>query len=313
MQDHHIPSSDAELIFTFFSEFFVTRCAACAGCALVWWEWLITLDDEVTHIWPTKWTATKIIFLVNRYINLLLQPAVAVHFAGFSPTTSAWVCRFYIIAYGSVVFLSLASIHALVVVRTWVVCGQRPWVTAVLVAAYIIYASSCLSLLIYSFAKIEEKHTRSTDGVCISFVDERATVLWIISLGLEYACFALIICNSWLHRKGTDPAFRQLSPIRRKICTAAKFFVLYTSVHYTVDIILWSIYGKRPYNMIAVTLMYCLTNVAGQRFVLDIRKLNVDRRRSLQLPTHRLSLIVLPAVITPVTSPRNLENRASVQ
>lgn len=302
--------SDADLAQTFFSDFRVTRYATCAGCALVWWDWLITIEDEVTHIWPTKWTTTKIIFLTNRYLNLLLQPAVALHLAGLLPTNS--LCRFYITAYSSVVFLSLASIHVLVVVRTWVVWGQRPWVTAVLVAAYIIYAMTCLPLIIYSFTDYHEKPINSIDGTCVTFARERSTILWIISLALEYACFGLIIANVWLHRKRTEPAFRRLSPIRRKICISAIVFVLYTSLNYTVNIVLWTEYGNRPFNMIAVTLMYCLSNVAGQRFVLDLRKLNLDRHILSQLPTHRLSTTVLPCAISPVIGPRNLDDMTSV-
>ncbi|KAF8076813.1 hypothetical protein FPV67DRAFT_1715244 [Lyophyllum atratum] len=261
LKDEHVPYSDA---VTFSNEFAFTRYCVCAGCALVWWDWLITFEDEVTHIWPTKWTSTKIIFLFNRYLNLVLQPAVAVHLGGLSTTNSPMICRFYVVAYASIVFLSLASIHALVVVRAWVVWGQRPWITAVLVSAYLAYAMTCVPMMVYSFSTGDGKYIFNVDGICITHVHSRSIIMWIISLGLEYACFGLVIGNIWLHRRGTEPAFRQLSPIRKKICIAAVLFVLYTTFNHIVNIFLWTKYEKRPHNMIAVTFMYCLTNVAGQ-------------------------------------------------
>lgn len=43
---------------------------------------------QITHIWPTRWSTTKFIFLANRYLNIVIQPIVVVHMAGLKASHS---------------------------------------------------------------------------------------------------------------------------------------------------------------------------------------------------------------------------------
>ncbi|TFK43929.1 hypothetical protein BDQ12DRAFT_709590 [Crucibulum laeve] len=143
-----IPDEDA--IIAFARELMLTRYMAVAGCALLFYEWITTLDDEIAHIWPAKWSATKIIFLVNRYVNLGLQLAMICQFIGLTKVSGHATCVSYIIGYGIAVFLSLASVHVLALVRAWVIWGRRLWITLILASAYVLYALVCTALIIYA-------------------------------------------------------------------------------------------------------------------------------------------------------------------
>lgn len=52
------------------------------------YEWMVTLDQEIYHIWARKWTFSTCIFAVNRYSALLIV------IIGFSPAASR-VVRFF--------------------------------------------------------------------------------------------------------------------------------------------------------------------------------------------------------------------------
>jgi hypothetical protein len=52
-----------------------TKCLAFSSLALVIYDYLITLDDEITHFWDRSWlrriSNTTVLFLVNRYCSIV--------------------------------------------------------------------------------------------------------------------------------------------------------------------------------------------------------------------------------------------------
>jgi hypothetical protein len=44
----------------------------CRATALYSYEYIITLEQEINHIWAKKWSLTTLIFVVNRYMAFLV-------------------------------------------------------------------------------------------------------------------------------------------------------------------------------------------------------------------------------------------------
>lgn len=86
-----------------------------SGYTLLVWDFLLTFDDEVkafffsqlyslthkyyhslqvTHIWRPPWSIVKMIFLTNRYFNLVTLGIVNAQQAGLYRSTSPSVSRF---------------------------------------------------------------------------------------------------------------------------------------------------------------------------------------------------------------------------
>lgn len=55
----------------------------------------VYLSLQVTHIWPSKWSTVKVIFLANRYGNLLLQVVLIMHILGLNPAYSQMVRMYF--------------------------------------------------------------------------------------------------------------------------------------------------------------------------------------------------------------------------
>ncbi|KAH9482216.1 hypothetical protein JR316_0004311 [Psilocybe cubensis] len=201
-------------IIEFAEQLMTTRYVAVAGVIILIYDWMITFDEEVSSIWPAKISSTKVIFLLNRYVNIGSQLSMIVYLIGLVQAKSQTTCVFYIIAYGGTVFLALASVHVLVILRAWVVWNRQPSIALALASAYTIYAVACIALISYAA---------------------------ITHANLTFA-------------------FEQFS----------------TTCHVS-NMILWAVFWRTPYNMIAVTFNCCLMNVAGQRFVLDLRRAHEER------------------------------------
>ena len=43
----------------------------CYLLALYFYEYVVTLDQEINHVWARKWTISTWIFVVNRYTALV--------------------------------------------------------------------------------------------------------------------------------------------------------------------------------------------------------------------------------------------------
>ncbi|KAF8872761.1 hypothetical protein BD779DRAFT_1571819 [Infundibulicybe gibba] len=284
---------DPQVTTDFLVEVQVTRFIVIAGCVILWWDWILTFGDEVIHIWPSRPSAVKFIFLVNRYMNLLVEGAVFIHVSGLIPTHSYEVCHGYVLAYGLLVFLSWASIHVLVILRAWAIWERQLWTTVVLVAAYVTYAVLCTSLIVSAFVRSKGRFIYSIEGVCFSSMSSNMWYIWVASLGLEYIAFGLTVICLRRRRQATYPEFRNLSPIPQKLYVSALTYILFNTLCHISNMVAWKLYADRPFNVLAVTFMFCLSNVAGQRLVLDLRTLNTGRQPTSQLNV-RLSNIALP-------------------
>ncbi|KAJ4477748.1 hypothetical protein C8J55DRAFT_515419 [Lentinula edodes] len=63
-------------ISTFISDGYVDRYANLAGCTLLLYDYLLTLDDEIEFIWRKSWSIGKVLFIISRYYSLIVTIAV---------------------------------------------------------------------------------------------------------------------------------------------------------------------------------------------------------------------------------------------
>ncbi|RDB15059.1 hypothetical protein Hypma_005442 [Hypsizygus marmoreus] len=51
-----------------------------ASFSLMLYEYAITLDQEVKYFWSGKWTPSRVLYLVNRYLPLVIMAMLVVCF-----------------------------------------------------------------------------------------------------------------------------------------------------------------------------------------------------------------------------------------
>jgi hypothetical protein len=72
--------------------------------ALYSYEYIVTLDQEINHIWTKRWSLSTLIFAVNRYVALILElyPALAQltgRTVSIKPYSLLYVCQAYLSNY----------------------------------------------------------------------------------------------------------------------------------------------------------------------------------------------------------------------
>ncbi|OJA17249.1 hypothetical protein AZE42_12567, partial [Rhizopogon vesiculosus] len=63
-----------------------------AGHTFLVYDYFLTLDDEISYIWNSPWTVVKVLFLVNRYGNLVVQTYIRLEEAGLLAHNSESFC-----------------------------------------------------------------------------------------------------------------------------------------------------------------------------------------------------------------------------
>ncbi|KAJ3506497.1 hypothetical protein NLJ89_g6839 [Agrocybe chaxingu] len=61
-----------------------------AACVIYVWDYFITMGMEIEHVWPGKWTALKVLYLVQRYLPFIDTVWLVLHQelgANLSPAT----------------------------------------------------------------------------------------------------------------------------------------------------------------------------------------------------------------------------------
>ncbi|KAL0946530.1 hypothetical protein HGRIS_012739 [Hohenbuehelia grisea] len=98
-----------------------------ATYALLLYDYGLTLDREVSLVWSSSWNATKIFFLLARYV-----PFVDAANAFYHNTSASISSEFCLMSYRSSGWLALASICICIVIlsiRAWAVSGRQRLLT----------------------------------------------------------------------------------------------------------------------------------------------------------------------------------------
>ncbi|KDR69298.1 hypothetical protein GALMADRAFT_927278 [Galerina marginata CBS 339.88] len=78
-----ISNSLTPALISEFQGFRLVLCTRLASAVIIIYDHMLTLDREVTTIWPSKWSLAKVLFLTNRYFAL--SAAIFSNYVFFTP------------------------------------------------------------------------------------------------------------------------------------------------------------------------------------------------------------------------------------
>ncbi|KAH9899472.1 hypothetical protein C8Q73DRAFT_322722 [Cubamyces lactineus] len=256
----------------YFEDLFVVRSLSFAGYIILLYECIASFPDEVKYIWPTPWSTVKTIYLAIRYGNLVLIGLTNAQLAGIWWIPSRTFCFRVTLGLSFMQFASFASVHVLVLLRAWATWGRRKNMLALLVILFFIYASASIAFLAYGIieAGYDAYPLSSITRTCIGVLPPFAWLLWVPSLLLECATFALTMAS--IRQYKVHRCFREQPALVQIICRDAVGYFLVTLFSNIFNILVWAQDANRPLNMLSNSFTLCLMNVAAQRLVLDLRK-----------------------------------------
>ncbi|KAI0682617.1 hypothetical protein C8Q76DRAFT_321864 [Earliella scabrosa] len=258
------------------SDLFLVRALSLAGYAIFLYDFFAAIPDEVTYIWSTRWSAVKVIYLLNRYGNLVFLALADLQIMGLWRSDARTFCFTSTLVLSLLQFASFASIHVLVLLRAWAMWGRHVKILAVLAKLFVAYAVITGSLLTWGIVSTGNDAYPMSHivGTCVGYIPSYAWAIWIPSLVLECVIFGLTMASVRQYKLNITLA-RQLTLIQVIFRDGVAYFII-TLFSNLFNIFMWAYHADRPLNLLANTFTLCLMLVAGQRLVLDLRKVSAD-------------------------------------
>ncbi|KAH9054017.1 hypothetical protein EDB83DRAFT_1154758 [Lactarius deliciosus] len=105
--------------------------AAYSAC---FYDWVISLDQEVAFIYPAPWNSVKAAYLFCRYYSMAIAPF---HIWGLVGDHEQRVCESYYHALSACAVPTLLSAQFILMLRTYAFSGRKTWVLIALSITYL--------------------------------------------------------------------------------------------------------------------------------------------------------------------------------
>ncbi|KAG1735943.1 uncharacterized protein EDB91DRAFT_546555 [Suillus paluster] len=277
------------LSLEFMQDLWVRKSFSAAGHTLLVYDYFLTLENEIWYIWNAPWTVVKVLFLLNRYGNLIGQTFIRLEEAGLLTHNSQAFCHHFAVATTCFMFLSAETIHILVLMRAWAIWGTRKRVTKILIWSYLSYALIMMGSSVYSvnaghflFPQLDEIQ------VCVVTMPKYVWLVYFGSFVLDTILFVLtmrslrrysrefqsLYPSHLLHvlfRDGEHALWRASFATDHNCIAIVLFIVSIFSSALTIAS--WTAYSNNPKYFLAKGFSSPLLSVAGQRLVLNLKGL----------------------------------------
>ncbi|EPQ54586.1 hypothetical protein GLOTRDRAFT_139137 [Gloeophyllum trabeum ATCC 11539] len=170
--------------------------------ALHLYEWLLTLDEEITLIHRARWNAIKVAYLFSRYYPLLFFP---VHMWAWLGDHSLHTCHSIVRLLYCMVIPFPMSAQAVILFRTYAFTGRQKVILGILCLAFAVLFAVEVWIFGASFSLAEELFVLYGRTACFgndkfaqsqAFVYQRAyhtASLFLAAFGLDCLCIGLVI------------------------------------------------------------------------------------------------------------------------
>ncbi|KAG1783406.1 hypothetical protein EV702DRAFT_1041083 [Suillus placidus] len=229
----------------FMQDLWVRKTFSTIGYTLLVYDYLLTLEDETCYIWNRPWTGVKVMFLINRYGNLIGQTVIQLEEAGLLSHGSQVFCHRFALFSSCFMVLSTESIHIIVLMRAWAIWGTQKRMTNILIWIYVSYVLVLMGMVTYSV---------TTDHIQFSQLD--VTHICVSTIPIRYfKDYAWLICCGSV----STPLISSIYSFETQ-----SYFSLTAYSDETI---------QSPKYFIAKSFATPLLSVAGQRLVLNLRGL----------------------------------------
>ncbi|TDL21268.1 hypothetical protein BD410DRAFT_310550 [Rickenella mellea] len=100
----------------------IIKCTTIAAFSLVVWDYFVLLPDEIALVWPARWTLSKCLFVVNRYLAFV-DPVMFIYVLIFAEDAEVCTTTFRVLGYIATVAITVT--HWILILRTYAVWGGK--------------------------------------------------------------------------------------------------------------------------------------------------------------------------------------------
>ncbi|KAF9244454.1 hypothetical protein BU15DRAFT_59247 [Melanogaster broomeanus] len=227
-----------------------------AGHSLLVYDYLLTFSRErfkVEYVWGAPWTVVKATFLFNRYGNLVGQSIIVLEETGGLSHGSKEICGRFNLFAGIFVIFPAASIHILVLMRSWAIWGCTYRLAVLLILSYVVYTLVVIGMMVYV--------ANTENFVDFQYLDEIGVCV------VPMPPFSVV-------SPALSDSQRHLRPLQNSLAVVTiGLTALQASVYNNLFTIICCCLDRKqdPRNQLALALSFPLLSIVGQRLVLNLR------------------------------------------
>lgn len=252
---------------------------ACAS--LLIFDWFLTITDEISNIWNSRWAIPKFLFFVNRYVVVAM-----LCFNGIASSQThlpAGFCVFYL-RWLVTITVSQSTIEAILLTRVWALYRGN---TPVLCLASFFYAGGVITLvsltvqdyvgeaveIVQDFSSLPGCYAASVPGIIAGY--------WIAPVIIESVFFGLVIWRAlswWRDRSSAPPT----------LVLMARDSAVYFAVVFVLLIVNLFVFEYAPpfLSSLFVTPGNTAGCIAGSRMLLNLRTFRPVTTTQMEMSTH---------------------------
>lgn len=263
-------------------------CMTLAGCVLLVYDWLLTLDQEVDFLRHNRKRAFKILYIINRYTLPFVLVVTLYDKNGHSKLTHLF-CKFSLMTDSWFTLLSYAFIHGIIAMRIWALYGRQRWLLALLVFTFFAYFLATATLLGFAAEHMLPRITtqRLVFHSCITELPSWMWAIWLPGFLYETLLFGLLVDRARRDfRRRSSLVLKHAPPLL--ICLYRDGLLYYVTVTST-SFITMMVWVAGPHSLIFLSKYFslCAVNVAASRLVLQ---LNSQSRAARHAPVQSTTL-----------------------
>lgn len=246
--------------------------AVCATILL--YDYVLTLREEITRMWSLRFSITKCLFLINRYVVI---PMVV--FNGIASTRTHLpekFCVFYLRWLTVCVTVTIATTEGILLTRVWALYKDNKPVLGLAFSLYLAGVITLVGLTLRDFVG-EQVHIvqdfSSLPGCYAASVPALIVGYWITPVVIESVLFVLVVWRAFAWRRNQWSVPPELVLMARD--STVYFCVIFVLL--SVNLFVFE-YAPPFLSSLFVTPSSTAGCIAGSRLLLNLRRLSDPER-----------------------------------
>ncbi|KAF8189448.1 hypothetical protein K438DRAFT_1722086 [Mycena galopus ATCC 62051] len=263
----------ANFILSGLQDIQATRFSQLASSAIIIFDHIITLDEEVELIWKSPWSMGKALFVINRYYTL--ASVVINNYALFSSSLTDSFCLRFFQWQGWTGLIACMIAEVILQMRLYALYLLNKKVLALMVTTFIL-SSTTSAVIMGKVLHGISAHSQQIPGMtfCVPFgVPGYFFAFWI-----PIICFESLLCGLALYRgfqtfRASDSLYQSGRHLVAILIRDSVLYFLVMFATYFTNMLVWvsaSSYLLEAPIAFSVALSCCL----GNRMILNVRQVN---------------------------------------
>ncbi|TEB31063.1 hypothetical protein FA13DRAFT_1791778 [Coprinellus micaceus] len=257
----------------------ITRYTHMAATTIILYDHFLTFDGEVEHVWKARWSAGKVMFIVNRYYTL--ASVVFNNYGFFGRNFTDGFCKIFLTWQGWTGLVACILAEIILQMRVYAMYSLNKTVLVVLVTTFFASTGVAAWVMQSVLSKIVPKAIHLPDGTsfCMPIgILDHFYMFWIPMLVFECLLCGLAIARAVSTFRFGRGGASNWGSARRLIIVLFRDSVAYFLVicaTYLTCLLTWAL---APVTLleVPVTFSVAMSCVLANRIILNVRELGAE-------------------------------------